>query len=82
MSDSVSEGHRYAIQITADVPHWGGLSGCTFKEAQSWGKIARDARSVSLHSDATIALPIVATGVADRFNTKKRKCQSLLLKKI
>ncbi|MBM4237837.1 MAG: deoxyhypusine synthase, partial [Euryarchaeota archaeon] len=23
-------GHHYAIQITTDVPYWGGLSGCTF----------------------------------------------------
>jgi len=80
MTDSVSEGHRYAIQITADAPHWGGLSGCTFKEAQSWGKIARDARSVSLHSDATIALPIIATGVADSFNTKKRRMPKFTIK--
>src|SRR3990172_7507059 len=80
ISDSVSEGHRYAIQITADAPHWGGLSGCTFKEAQSWGKIARDARSVSLHSDATIALPIIATGVADNFNTKKRRMPKFIIK--
>ncbi len=32
-------GHHYAIQITMDAPQWGGLSGCTFEEAQSWGKI-------------------------------------------
>ena len=33
-------GHKYAIQITMDQPQWGGLSGCTFEEAQSWRKIA------------------------------------------
>ena len=81
ISNSISPGHKYAIQITADSPHWGGLSGCTFKEAQSWGKIAKDARSVSLHSDATIALPIIATAVADSFDLKKRKIPKFVIKK-
>jgi deoxyhypusine synthase len=62
--DHFERGHKYAIQFTADAPHWGGLSGCTFREAQSWGKIHPKARMVSVHVDATIALPIVATGVA------------------
>ncbi|MCX8014798.1 MAG: deoxyhypusine synthase family protein, partial [candidate division WOR-3 bacterium] len=57
-------GHKYAIQITQDAPHWGGLSGCTFKEAQSWGKIACDAKTVTVYADATIALPILATALA------------------
>jgi len=57
-------GHEFAIQFTADAPHWGGLSGCTFSEAQSWGKIAERARMVTVHVDATIALPIVVTGLA------------------
>jgi deoxyhypusine synthase len=35
-----TEGHRYAIQVTTDSPHWGGLSGCALEEGQSWGKIA------------------------------------------
>ena len=32
------EGHFYALQITTDSPHWGGLSGSTLDEAQSWGR--------------------------------------------
>jgi len=32
-------GHRYAFQITTDDPKWGGLSGCTFEEAKSWGRL-------------------------------------------
>jgi deoxyhypusine synthase len=57
-------GHEYAIQITADAPQWGGLSGCTFQEAQSWGKIAAKAKMASVNADATIALPILASGLA------------------
>ncbi|HVP36778.1 MAG TPA: deoxyhypusine synthase [Terriglobales bacterium] len=53
-------GHEYAIQIVVDAPHWGGLSGCTFAEAQSWGKIHPKAKTITVHSDATIALPFLA----------------------
>ncbi|MBN1504930.1 MAG: deoxyhypusine synthase family protein [Candidatus Eisenbacteria bacterium] len=59
-------GHKYAIQVITDPPHWGGLSGCTFEEAQSWGKIAPQASKVTVYSDATIALPIIATALAAR----------------
>jgi deoxyhypusine synthase len=57
-------GHRYALQIVTDVPHFGGASGSTLEEAQSWGKLATDAVQVTVHADATIALPILATALA------------------
>ena len=34
------EGHRYALQIVTDVAHFGGASGSTLDEAQSWGKLS------------------------------------------
>ncbi len=52
-------GHNYAIQYTIDSPHFGGLSGCTFSEGVSWGKIAKEARMIQVFVDATIALPLV-----------------------
>lgn len=52
-------GHHYAIQITTDVPFWGGLSGCTFEEAQSWGKINREATKSVAYVEATIGLPLL-----------------------
>lgn len=57
-------GHKYAVQITTDSPHWGGLSGCTFQEAQSWGKIQDEAQMATVYCDATIALPILVTALA------------------
>ncbi|MCD1294782.1 deoxyhypusine synthase [Methanocella sp. CWC-04] len=60
------EGHSYAIQYTADSPHWGGLSGCTFEEAVSWGKIASVAPKVQVFTDATIALPIVSHALKEK----------------
>jgi deoxyhypusine synthase len=59
-----SQGHFYAIQIITDAPHWGGLSGATLEEAQSWGKISARAKKVTLYCDATIALPLLAQGLA------------------
>jgi len=58
--------HKYAIQITTDAPHWGGLSGCTFEEAISWGKESKEGRNVQCYCDATIALPIVVHALAER----------------
>ncbi len=56
-------GHRYAIQITTDAPHWGGLSGCTLEESISWGKVSPRARMATVHSDATIAFPLLVAAV-------------------
>ena len=57
-------GHRYALQIVTDVPHYGGASGSSLEEAQSWGKLATDSARVSVQADATIALPILASALA------------------
>ncbi|MCX8172019.1 MAG: deoxyhypusine synthase [Archaeoglobaceae archaeon] len=57
------DGHDYAIQFTTDSPYFGGLSGCTFEEAVSWGKINQNSKKVQVFVDATIALPILAHGL-------------------
>lgn len=56
-------GHDYAIQYTTDSPHFGGLSGCTFEEAISWGKESARTKQVQVHVDATIALPLVVSAL-------------------
>jgi deoxyhypusine synthase len=56
-------GHRYAVQIVTDVPYYGGASGSSLEEAQSWGKLATDAEQVTVHADVTIALPILVTAL-------------------
>ena len=58
--------HEYAIQITADSPQWGGLSGCTLEEAISWGKISSQAKKATLYADITLALPIVAHALNEK----------------
>jgi deoxyhypusine synthase len=60
------EGHFYALQLTTDVPHWGGLSGSTLDEAQSWGKISPTATRSMAHLDASIGLPLLVGALWDR----------------
>lgn len=59
-------GHAYAVQLLVDPPHWGGLSGCTLEEAQSWGKVHKTARKVTVYCDATISLPMIVHALAQR----------------
>ena len=63
--------HRYAVQITTDSPQWGGLSGCTFEEAISWGKISAEGARAVCYCDATIALPILAHALLERGVTRR-----------
>lgn len=64
--------HRYAIQITTDSPQWGGLSGCTFEEATSWGKEEVGGWKAQCYCDATIALPIVTHTLNERVKGKRK----------
>jgi deoxyhypusine synthase len=57
-------GHRYALQIVTDVPHFGGASGSSLEEARSWGKLATDAEQVTVHADATVALPVLVSALS------------------
>jgi len=54
------KGHSYALQLTTDVPHWGGLSGSTLKEAMSWGKIQPKATTAMCFVEPSVSLPLLA----------------------
>jgi deoxyhypusine synthase len=58
--DKDTGGHKYAIQLTTDVPHWGGLSGSTLSEATSWGKVSKDATHQMAFVEPSVSLPLVA----------------------
>ena len=68
-------GHDYFIQITADAPHWGGLSGATPSEAVSWGKIKPDQlnSTVVIYGDSTIALPLLTAYVVSKAQPRPRR---------
>ena len=62
---------RYAVRICPEPEHWGGLSGCTYTEGVSWGKFVPESeggRFAEVHSDATIAWPLVVRAVMERLD--------------
>jgi deoxyhypusine synthase len=68
-------GHDYFIQITADAPHWGGLSGATPSEAVSWGKIKPNQLkdTVVVYGDSTIALPLLTSYAIGKAQSRPRR---------
>ncbi len=61
--------YRYGVRICPEPVHWGGLSGCTYTEGVSWGKFIPESeggRFAEVHTDATIAWPLVVKAVMQR----------------
>jgi deoxyhypusine synthase len=56
-------GHKFAIQIVTDVPHFGGASGSSLEEAQSWGKLSIESEKVTVQADVSLALPVLITAL-------------------
>ena len=62
--------YDYAVQITMDPEHTGGLSGATLEEARSWGKLEKDARNATVTGDATVFLPLLVAAARERLATE------------
>ena len=58
--------YDYAVQITTDPDHTGGLSGATLDEARSWGKLEKEARNATIVGDATVFLPLLVATARER----------------
>lgn len=58
-----SKGASYGVQVTTDMPHWGGSSGAELREGISWGKMHPKANFVDVYADATIVLPLIWSAV-------------------
>jgi len=58
-----------------DAPYYGGASGSSLEEAQSWGKLSIESEKVTVHCDVTVALPLVVTALetTGRAAADKRK---------
>ena len=69
-------GHRYALQIITDVPHFGGASGSSLDEAKSWGKLSNDADRVTVQADATLVLPPLTSALATTARTQLESRQA------
>lgn len=66
LMNQATGGHKYGVQVVTDSPQWGGLSGCTLEESQSWGKIQKGASMVNCHCDSTIAMPLIVSALAEQ----------------
>ncbi len=64
--------HKYTIQVTVADERDGALSGSTFKEAHSWGKVDK-ATEQMVFSEATVAFPLIAGYAYHKGNWRDRQ---------
>jgi deoxyhypusine synthase len=57
-------GHKYGIEIDIGVQASSSTSERGFEEAQTWGRVASDAKTISVLCDPTIAIPILVTALS------------------
>lgn len=76
MLHNTVRGHKFAVQVVTDSADYGGYSGSDFDQAQSFGRLAKNARSVTVRCDATIAMPLLVTSLSQTaskaMRTRKR----------
>lgn len=68
--------HKYAVQLTVADERDGALSGSTFKEASSWGKVEQDLEQM-VYGEATIIFPLLASYAYHKGSWKHRKPKEL-----
>ena len=64
---------QYGVRICPEPVHWGGLSGCTYKEGISWGKFMSPddgGRFAEVFADATAVLPLLMKAVFEEMDRK------------
>ena len=59
-------GLDYCIYLTTAEEYDGSLSGARIREAVSWGKVKANAKKMTVEGDATITLPLINAGLANR----------------
>lgn len=68
--------YQYGVRICPEPAYWGGLSGCTYSEGVSWGKLVppnEGGRWAEVYADATIALPLIVKAVLERLGKASKK---------
>ncbi|MBR7153420.1 MAG: deoxyhypusine synthase [Candidatus Methanomethylophilaceae archaeon] len=59
-------GLDYCVYLTTAQEFDGSLSGARIREAVSWGKVKAEAKKMTVEGDATITLPMIYAGLAER----------------
>ena len=57
-------GYKYALHIGLNLPEGAVTTGRTFEEGRTWGRLAKDARTVDVLCDPTIAMPVLVTALS------------------
>jgi deoxyhypusine synthase len=68
--------HKYAVQLTVADERDGALSGSTFKEASSWGKVKQGLEQM-VYGEATITFPLIVSYAYHKESWKHRKPKEL-----
>jgi deoxyhypusine synthase len=74
--EGITQKFRYGVRICPDSEHWGGLSGCTYREGTSWGKFLPEedgGRYAEVLEDATVVWPLIVRAVMERAPKKVRR---------
>ncbi len=72
LASVLREGVDVAVQITADRPEPGGLSGAPLAESISWRKIRKGGRFVDVYGDATVCFPLIIAAVLGKVKKRAR----------
>lgn len=72
LASVLREGVDAAVQITADRPEPGGLSGAPLAESISWRKIRKGGRFVDVYGDATVCFPLIIAAVLEKVKKRQR----------
>jgi deoxyhypusine synthase len=76
MLHNTPRGHKFALQVITESAEYGGYSGAEFDQAQSFGRLSKSGRAVTVRCDATIAMPILVTSLSQTaskaMRTRKR----------
>jgi len=66
--------YRYGVRICPEPVHWGGLSGCTYSEGVTWGKLvpkSEGGRWAEVLIDATVGWPLLMKAVLERLKKNR-----------
>jgi len=72
LASVLREGVDSAVQITADRPEPGGLSGAPLAESISWRKIRKGGKFVDVYGDATVCFPLIIAAVLAKVKKRAR----------
>jgi deoxyhypusine synthase len=60
---------KYAVRICPEPAFWGGMSGATYSEGVSWGKVVppeEGGRWAEVYTEATLAWPLIVKAIIQR----------------